>query len=138
VSSCGVESFYSINPLHAECVYEMIGEKDLPPVLASEAGKLGGRRPAGVAEVMSTDSGVPPQVPEVIQEFLVLGDYIHGCGVACACGVEVGRGVAPAAAVAAVEAAIVAAVLEGTGAEPGGLAAVAVGHRRRAFPRQDM
>jgi hypothetical protein len=52
-------------------------------------------------------------------------------------GVEVGRGVAPAAAVAAVEAAIVAAVREGTGAEPGGLAAVAVGHRR-AFPRQDM
>jgi hypothetical protein len=87
--------------------------------------------------VMSTDSGVPPQVHEVIQGFLVLvlEDNIHGCGVACACGVEVGRGVAAAAA--AVEAAIVAAVGEGTGAEPGGLAAVVVEHRR-ASPRQDM
>jgi hypothetical protein len=87
--------------------------------------------------VMSTDSGVlPPQVHEVIQGFLVLEDNIHGCGVACACGVEVGRGVAPAAAVAAVEAAIVAAVGEGTGAEPGGLAAVVV--ERRRSPCQDM
>lgn len=87
--------------------------------------------------MMSTDSGVPPQVHEVIQGFLVLEDNIHGCGVACACGVEVGRGVALAAAVAAVEAAIVAAVGEDTDAEPAGLAAVAVGHTR-ASPRQDM
>lgn len=89
--------------------------------------------------MMSTGSGVPvpPQARAVIQGFLVLVD-IHGCGVACACGVEVGRGVAPAAAaVAAVEAAIVAAVREGTGIEPGGLAAVAVGHKR-ASPLQDM
>lgn len=72
----------------------------------------------------------------MIQGFLVLGDDIHGCGVACACGVEVGRNVAPA--VAAVEAAIVAAVgEEGTGAEPGGLAVVAVEYRR-ASPHQDM
>ena len=61
---------------------------------------------------MSTDSGVPPQAHQGF--LLVLGDDIHGCGVACACGVEayeveVGRSVAPAA-VAAVEAAIVAAV----------------------------
>ena len=72
----------------------------------------------------------------MIQGFLVLGDDIHGCGVGCACGAEVGRNVAPA--VAAVEAAIVAAVgEEGTGAEPGGLAVVAVEHRR-ASPHQDM
>jgi hypothetical protein len=81
---------------------------------------------------VSTGSGVP-----VIQGFLVLVDDTHGCGVACACGVEVGRGVVPAAAAAAVEAAIVAAVREGTGIEPGGLAAVAVGHKR-ASPLQDM
>ena len=113
----------------------MIGE-GLPLVHASEAGKLDGRRPAaGVKEVMSTDSGVAPQVHVVLQGFLVPEDNIHGCGVACACGVEVGRGVvvAAAAAVAAVEVTIVAAG-EGTGAEPGGLA---VGHRR-ASPRQDM
>jgi hypothetical protein len=87
---------------------------------------------------MSTGSGVPvpPRARAVIQGFLVLDD-IHGCGVACACGVEVGRGVAPAAAVAAVVAAIVAAVREGTGIEPGRLAAVAVGHKR-ASPLQDM
>jgi len=91
----------------------MIGE-GLPLVHASEAVKLDGRH-AGVTGVMSTDSDVPlpPQEHAVIQGFLVLGDDIHGCGVACACGVEVGRNVAPAAAVAAVvavEAAIVAVV----------------------------
>ena len=83
---------------------------------------------------MSTDPGVPPQTPAVIQGFLVPGDNIHGCGVACACGVEVGLGHGVAVAVAAaVEAAIVAAVEEGTG-ESGGLAVV----DRRASPRQDM
>jgi len=87
---------------------------------------------------MSTDSGVPPQEHGVTQGFLVLGDDIHGrCGVVCAYGVEVGRGVVvAAAAVAAVEGAIVAAVREDTGAEPDRLAAVAVGDRR-ASPRQD-
>ena len=66
---------------------------------------------------MSRYSVVAPQVHEVMQGFLVLGGDIHCCGVACACGVEVGRGIAPAAAAAAaVEAAIVAAVREGTGA----------------------
>jgi hypothetical protein len=114
-----------------------VANGDLPLVHASEAGKLDGR-PEGVTEVMSSYSVVSPQVHRVIQEFLVLGDDIHGCGVACACGVEVGRGVVPAAAVAAVEVAIVAAVREGTGAEPGmAAAAVAVGHRG-ASQRQDM
>jgi len=84
--------------------------------------------------VVSTDSGVLlPQANAVIQRFLVLEDDIQGSGVAYACGVEVGCGVAAAV----VEAAIVAAVREGTGTEPGGLAVVAVGHRR-ASPRQDM
>jgi hypothetical protein len=121
----------------------MTGE-GLPLVHASEVGRLDGR-PAGVTEVMSTDSGVPPQAHVVVQGSLVLGDDIHGCGVACACGVDVGRVVvvvvaaaAAAAAVAAVEAAIVVAVGEGAGAESDELAAaVAVGHRR-ASPRQDM
>ena len=110
----------------------MIGERYLPLVHASEAGKLDGRPPEGATEVMSTDSGVLLQAHAVIQD-------IHGCGVACACGVEVGQGVAAvvvvaaAAAEATVEAAIVAAVREGT---EGGLVVVAVGHRR-ASPRQD-
>lgn len=98
-------------------------------------------RSAGVTEVMSSYSVVSPQAAhEVIQGFpvLVLGGDIHGCGVACACGVEacgveVGRGVAAAAAV---EAAIVAVVREGIGTETGGLAVV-VGHMW-ASPRQDM
>jgi hypothetical protein len=141
---CGVEFLSLSTHLHAKSVYEMTGERCLPLVHASEAGKLDGRLPAGVTEVMSTDSGSLLQAHAVIQGLLVLGDDIHGCGVACACGVEVGRGVvvvvvvaaaAAAAAEAAVEAAIVAAVREGTGAEQGGLA-VAVGHRR-ASPRQD-
>lgn len=125
VLECGVE-FGFINP-----VYEMIGERGgLPLVHASEVGKWDGRPAAGVKEVMPRYSEVAPQAHAVIQGFLVLVDNIHGCGLACACGVEVGRGVA---AVTAVEAAIVAAVREGTGAEPGGLAAVAVD--RRASPR---
>jgi hypothetical protein len=120
------------------CTHEMIGEGGSPLVHASEAGKSDGLSAAGVKEVMSRHSVVAPQVHKVIQRLLVLGDDIHCCGVACACGVEVGRGIAPAAAVAAVEAAIVAAVREGTGAEPGRLAAaVAVGHRRASL-RQDM
>lgn len=76
---------------------------------------MDGRRPAvEVMEVMSTDSGVLLllQVHAVIQRFLVLGEDIDGR----ACGVEIGRGVAAAAA--AVEAG---AVREGIGAEPGGL-----------------
>ena len=120
-------------------------EGDLPLVHASEAGKLD-ERPAGVTEVMSSYSVVSPRAHRVIQGFLVLGDDIHG--VAYACGVEVGRGVVPAAAAAAaaaaVEVAIVAAVREGTaqqegtGAEPGtAAAAVAVGHGG-ASPCQDM
>lgn len=66
-----------------------------------------------VMEVMSTDSGVLLllQVHAVIQRFLVLGEDIDGR----ACGVEIGRGVAAAAAVEA------GAVREGIGAEPGGL-----------------
>ena len=132
---CGVEFLSLSSHLHAKNGYEMIGERYLPLVHASEAGKLDGRPPEGVTEVMSTDSGVLLQAHAVIQD-------IHGCGVACACGVEVGQGVAAvvvvvvaaaAAAEATVEAAIVAAVLEGT---EGGLVVVAVGHRR-ASPRQD-
>ena len=109
-------------------------------VHASEVGKLDGQ-PAGVTEVMSpTDSGVSPQAHEVIRVslvlVLVLGDDIHCRAVACACGVEacgvdVGRSVA--AVVVAVVAAIVAAAVregivrqEGTGVEPGRLAAAAV------------
>ena len=104
-------------------------EGDLPLVHASEAGKLD-ERPAGVTEVMSSYSVVSPRAHRVIQGFLVLGDDIHG--VAYACGVEVGRGVVPAAAAAA------AAQQEGTGAEPGtAAAAVAVGHGG-ASPCQDM
>ena len=112
----------------------VMGEGLPPLVHASDAGKLD-ERPEGVTEVMSTDPGVPPQAPAVIQGFLVPGDNIHGCGAACACGVEVGLGRRVAVAVAAaVEAAIVAAVEEGTGAEPGGLALV----DRGASPHQDM
>ena len=128
VDVCGVEvEFFLLSThLHVEgIVYGMTGEGGLPLVHASEAGELDGRRPAGVTtEVISTDSGVPLQAHAVIQGVFVLEDNIHGCDVVCACGV--GRGVA---AVAAVEASIVAAVREGNGAEPGELAAVAVGHR---------
>ena len=114
----GVEFLSLSTHLHAKRVYEMIGERCLPLVHVSEAGKLGGRPPEGVTEVMSTDSAVRLQAHEVIQD-------IHGCGVACACGVEIGRGVV-----------VVAAVREGIGAEQGGLAAVVVGDKR-ASPPQD-
>ena len=113
--------------------------RGLPLAHASEAGKSDGRS-AGVTEAMSSYFVVSPQAHEVLQELpvLVLGDDIHGVACACAveaCGVEVGRGIAAAAAaaVAAVEAAIVAAVQGGIGTEPGGLvgAAVVVGYRSR-------
>ena len=112
--------------------------RGLPLAHASEAGKSDGRS-AGVTEAMSSYFVVSPQAHEVLQELpvLVLGDDIHGVACACAveaCGVEVGRGIAAAAAaVAAVEVAIVAAVQGGIGTEPGGLvaAAVVVGYRSR-------
>jgi hypothetical protein len=137
------------------CVYE--GEREGSPLVhASGVGKLDGRSAEVTdSEVLVSHKIVSPQAHEVIQRFPVLvlgvGDDIHGWGAACACGVgvcgvEVGRGVAPVAAaaaaaavaVAAVEAAIVAAVREGIGAELGGLAAaaVAVGHRWASL-RQD-
>lgn len=142
------------------------GRGGLPLVRGSEAGKLDGRRPAAVAgmtEVMSIDSGVLAQ--EVVRmargipagEVSVLGHDARGW-VACACGVEVGRGVAAAAAVGerargvAVGVAIVVAVGEraqwaavgvaiaavvGEGTEVGRVAAVAVAHMG-ASPRRDM
>ncbi len=128
---------------HNQCVCVVIGG-DLP-LVRGEAGKMDGR-PAGMTEVIPTDSGVPPQahaVKTMLQglpgEVLVLGHDSRGCGAACAYGVEARHGVAAAAAAAVVVskltpgvaagAAIVVVVEEeeGTGAEPGRLAAVAVG-----------
>lgn len=109
-------------------------------------------RPAAVAgetEDMPTDSGVlaPAQAQGVDMarritagEDLVLGHNIHGCGAACACRVEVGRGVAAAVVAVCVTArgvvegaAIAAAVEEVAG--PSRMAAVAVGQTN---PRRDM
>jgi len=56
-------------------LHGMIGEGLPPLVHASNTRKLDGR-PAGVTEMMSTDSGVPPQAHAVIQGFLV--DGING------------------------------------------------------------
>ncbi len=110
----------------------------LPLVHVSEARKMDGWHVVvGMTEVMPTDSGVPLRAhAEMIQglpgEVLVLEHDIHGRGVACACGVEVGRDVAAVVsglALGAAGAAIVVAVGEGTDTELGRLAAVAVGHR---------
>ena len=107
-------------------------------------------RPAAVAgetEDMPTDSGVlaPAQAQGVDMarritagEDLVLGHNIHGCGAACACRVEVGRGVAAAVVVCVtaqgvVEGAAIAAAVEVAG--PSRMAAVAVGQTN---PRRDM
>ena len=95
-------------------------------------------RPAAVAgetEDMPTDSGVlaPAQAQGVDMarritagEDLVLGHNIHGCGAACACRVEVGRGVAAAVVAVCVTArgvvegaAIAAAVEEANEPAPG-------------------
>lgn len=108
-------------------------------------------RPAAVAgetEDMPTDSGVlaPAQAQGVDMawrmtagEDFVLGHNIHGCGAACACRVEVGRGVAAAVvavcvtARGVVEGAAIAAAVEVAG--PSRMAAVAVGQTN---PRRDM
>jgi hypothetical protein len=93
----------------------------------------------GMTEVMTTDSGELTQEHMVAPRMtaghvLVPGHDNPGCGVACACGVEVGRGVVAAAVAVsgtaqgvAVGAAIAAAVGEGTG--------VAVAHTK-ASPHQ--
>lgn len=113
---------------------------------------MNGRWPAAVAgmtEVISTECRVLAQAQAVgmaqgitAGEVFVLGH--RGCGVACACGAEAGRGFATAAVAVGKRArevaagvAIAAAVGEGTGAESGRVAAVAVGHTR-ASPRRDI
>jgi hypothetical protein len=100
---------------------------------------------------MTTDSGVlaPAQAQAVdtaqrltAGEVLVLGHNIHGCGAACVCGVEVGRGAAAAVVAVCVMArgvvegaAIGAAVEEVAG--PSRVAAVAVG-QTKASPLRNM
>jgi hypothetical protein len=111
-------------------------------------------RPAAVAgetEDMPTGSGVLAPVKAqgvdmarriTAGKVPVLGHNIHGCGAACACGVEVGRGVAAAAVAVCMTArgvvegvAIAAAVEEVAG--PSRSAAVVVG-QTKASPRRDM
>jgi hypothetical protein len=133
---------------HNQCVCVIGGDL---PLVREEAGKMDGR-PAGMTEVIPTDSGVPPQahaVKTMLQglpgEVLVLGHDSRDCGVACAYGVEARHGVAAAAAAAVVVsklarvaagAAIVVVVEkeEGTGAEPVGALVPAAGEMKRRKP----